>query len=134
MIVLPNEKSWWTDRVTYTSRLDLGEGYNLQLEGFWRFSATQTSVMKGFEDFWPSQPSIMNDFEGFQQHKFELWRIWRFSTFQPSIMNDFEGLWLSQTSILKGFEGFWFCILQARLFYEGFLNLQKNNFWRIWFF
>ena len=79
----------------------LGKGYNLQLEGFWRFSATQTSVMKDFEDFRPSQPSIINYFEGF---------------------------WLSQPSILKGFEAFWFCIIQDRLFFEGFLNLQKKLF------
>ena len=40
--------------------------YNLQVEGFWRFSTKLPSNLKVFEGFWPFQPSKMMFFEGFK--------------------------------------------------------------------
>ena len=45
--------------------LDLGDCYNLQVEGFWRFSTKLPSNLKVFEGFWPFQPSKTKIFEGF---------------------------------------------------------------------
>ena len=46
-------------------RLDLGDCYNLQVVGFWRFSTKLPSSLKVFEGFWPFQPSKTKIFEGF---------------------------------------------------------------------
>ena len=99
--------------------IDLGEGYNLQLEGFWRFSATQTSVMKDFEDFWPSQPSIMNGFEGFRQHKLQLWRIFDLPNLQSwMILKVYDFLNLQSWRVLILYPSS--PIILWRLIFEGF--------------
>ena len=74
--------------------LDLGEGWNLQVEGFWRFSQEYNLQVEGF---WRFSKGYNLQVEGF-------WRISKFATFKDEfLLKVYETIFLKVFNNKKSF-------------------------------